>query len=214
VLQIIAGRDTTRLLLSWFMWVIQSGMMEKAHLAQLDKELTQCPPEELTYAVATKRMDFTDKCLLECLRLFPPVPAVVRYPKQNGTVIDLAETTTARKGKKQGPIVVSSKDALIVHIYSLQRCEAVFENALKFDPERWTNGLNTFPESVFMSFNISPRLCLGRQFALLEAKVFLVHFWNQFKYTIDNGHVRPEYEAGVLLNMKHGLKVNLSLKSS
>jgi len=72
----------------------------------------------------------------------------------------------------------------------------------------YEKGVRTFSQAIYPFFNQYPRLCLGRDFALMEAKMFLFSFLTKYDVEViaDQDVV---YTPGIILNMKNGLKVKL-----
>jgi midchain alkane hydroxylase len=160
--------------------------------------------DECTYDAVSKLLPYTEQCLLEVLRLYPPVPFLMRSAKQD-TQLTLAD------GRK---LDIPKHTRLSPHVYACHRLERFFgKDAMEFKPERWTDGISTFPPHIFMSFNLAPRLCLGRHFAILEAKIFLVKFLQAFDYKLcPESEGKPVIPTGVLLAMKNGLHVEITEK--
>lgn len=71
-------------------------------------------------------------------------------------------------------------DVILVPIRSIQHDENYFENPAKFDPRRFSDGIE---QGTFLSFGIGPRSCLGARFALLQAKLAL--FTTLSRYSIE-----------------------------
>lgn len=213
---IIAGRDTTRMLLSWFLYVLlyQCTNDEKLkHLNKIKKEISDIIESHGTieYGDAMNGMKYLEACLLETLRLYPPVPFLVRCAKKDVKLPSIITQDLNEKGLKiEKSYIIRKNDRVFVHPWSLGRDERIFgKNCQNFDPSRFEKkGLNTFDPYVFTAFNIAPRLCLGRKFALMEAKIFLFHFLQCFQFEkFENFKV--EYSVGAILNMKDGFKIRL-----
>ncbi len=77
-----------------------------------------------------------------------------------------------------------------------------------FTPERWTKGVNTFDQYKFAAFNINPRLCLGKSFAIQESKIFAYYFLKNFTFEMEKGH-KVVIKGGAILNMVNGLPIIL-----
>ena len=70
---------------------------------------------------------------------------------------------------------------MIVHTYSYSRNPKIWKDPLKFDPLRFIEkGVNTYDAYKYPQFNLNPRLCLGKGFAMSEAK---------YKYIISLRHL-------------------------
>ena len=72
----------------------------------------------------------------------------------------------------------------------------------------WEKGVNSYSIYKYPIFNINPRLCLGRQVAIMEAKIVVIEFLNKFSFKLaENQEVK--YVSSILLNMKDGMKIVL-----
>ena len=119
----------------------------------------------------------TCKLMLICatrsaLRLFPIVPQNARAAR--------VRTTIPRGGGPDGshPVMVEAGQKVIYSTSSMQRRKDIYgTDADEFKPDRW-NTLRTGWE--YIPFNGGPRVCLGQQFALMEASFVLVRLGQRF----------------------------------
>jgi len=189
----IAGRDTTRTLLSWFLYVIYDKPDIKAKILEEINEMGR-----ISYDNLNNKLKYLEGALLETLRLFPAVPTLVRMAKKDVQL----------PGDKK--YIIREGQFVLIHIWTQTRNPKYFPDPLKFDPMRWyEEGVNTYPPHIFPQFNISPRLCLGRSFALLEAKIFVCHFFKTFDYKPVSTQ-EPLVEYAPILNMKGGFPIYLT----
>ncbi|ETO35521.1 cytochrome P450 [Reticulomyxa filosa] len=204
---IIAGRDTTRLLLSWFFYAIEN---KPKILEKIREEINAISTSDISYTQASEGLKYTECVLLETLRLYPPVGWSWRYARQDMSLPE--KNFHMRKG-----------DSLSVQHWAMGRSTAIWgKDALIFDPMRWyAEGINTKTPYEFVQFHIPPRVCLGRQFALLEAKTFLFYFFKNFNfkakisrpisYDHNEDHaVLIPYSSGALLQMSTGYYLTLT----
>jgi len=136
------------------------------------------------------------------LRLYPSVPALLRVAKED---VQLPIFGNEKEG-----YIIRKGDMCIVHTYSLGRSPKFWgETALEFNPMRWyENRLNTAPPHFFPHFNINPRLCLGRQFALMEAQIFVFYFFKNFRFRALTTDI-PKYGTSFLLSLLNGYSIVL-----
>ena len=149
---------------------------------------------------------YLEGALCETLRLYPSVPTIGRDCK-NDIVLPIKDENGNHHVIRSGDFVLSSQ-------YVMGRCPRIWgEDCLEFKPERWKEkGINTFDQYKFVSFNINPRLCLGKQFAMVEAKAFMYYFLREF--TFEMVAEKPvEIQTGIILNMKSGLFVRLNVRT-
>lgn len=98
----------------------------------------------------TLEMKYLERCLMETLRLYPPVPLIARQLKE-----DLKLSS--------GDYVIPAGATIAVVTYKLHRNENIYPNPTKFDPD------NFLPERqanrhyyAFVPFSAGPRSCVGQ----------------------------------------------------
>lgn len=97
----------------------------------------------------TLEMKYLERCLMETLRLFPPVPIIARELKEN---LQLSS----------GKYTVPAGSTVVVTTVLLHRDKNIYPNPTKFDPD------NFLPERsanrhyyAFIPFSAGPRSCVG-----------------------------------------------------
>lgn len=152
---LLAGHDTTATLLTYALWALghHRDLQDRvaAEVAALgDRTLT---PEDLP------RLGYTVRVLHEALRLCPPGAAAGRMAMQDVEI--------------DGHLVPAGT-MVLVGIYALHRDPALWDNAMVFDPDRFS------PENShgrdrwqYLPFGGGPRSCIGDHFAMLEATLGL-----------------------------------------
>ena len=91
-------------------------------------------------------LPYLDAVCRETLRVFPPVPQLIRTCRKD-TVLPLAWPITAVDGKTQiTEIPIKKNTGLVLSIVGTNHSEKIWgPDAAEWKPERW---LNPFPESV------------------------------------------------------------------
>ena len=104
-------------------------------------------------------------CLLETLRFRPSVPFLVRYAVKDVEIKFENNVYTISKG-----------DCVAVHCYSYSRMKHIFgDDAQEFNPLRfYEKGITTFDDYQYPYFNVNPRLCLGKNVAIVQAKIVAI----------------------------------------
>jgi cytochrome P450 len=155
VLFMLAGHDTTSTTLTYTLWALGHDRdlqdRVRAEVAALgDRELT---PDDVG------RLDLTVRVLHEALRLCPPGAATTRTPTRD---IDI-------DGYR-----VEAKTFAVVSFYAMHRDPALWEDPLRFDPDRFlperSKGRSRWQ---YLPFGGGPRSCVGDHFAMLEATLAL-----------------------------------------
>ncbi|CAG9785187.1 unnamed protein product [Diatraea saccharalis] len=104
------------------------------------------------------QLKFLERVVKETLRLFPPVPFIIRKIEEN---------VTLPSGK-----VLPAGSGLVISIWGIHRDPKYWgPDAEKFDPDRFSpERLNLKHVCSFMPFSQGPRNCLGYQYALMSIK--------------------------------------------
>jgi cytochrome P450 len=192
VTMFLAGTDTTGLTLTWA-WHLLAGhpANEDRLVAEWRTVLRGQPPT----ADDIPRLPFTERVLLETMRLRPPVYAIGReaivpvelggYRLRRGTMVLLSQWVTHRDPRW-------------------------FDDPDEFRPARWEDGLITqIPKYAYFPFGGGPRICLGNSFALMEATLCLATIGQAFRFIPVPGHpVEPAPSTS--LRPKHGVRVTLA----
>ncbi|CAG8970973.1 hypothetical protein HYALB_00007641 [Hymenoscyphus albidus] len=166
---LLAGRDTTASLLGFLFW----------HLARRPDVWNQLRAEilELGSGIPTfeqiKSLKYMQWVLNETLRLHPIVPVNSREANR--------DTTLPVGGGKDGksPIFVPKGGIVDYQVYVMHRRKDLYgEDSDEFKPERWSD---LRPGWQYLPFNGGPRICIGQQFALIEASYCAVRLLQTFK---------------------------------
>jgi cytochrome P450 len=155
VLFLVAGHDTTSTALTYALWAVghrpdlqQRVAAEAGALG--DRRLTHEDVPRLRYSV---------QVLYEALRLCPPAPAVGRL------VMADIEVDGYR---------LPAGTCAVVAIYAMHRDPALWEDPLRFDPDRFSPERSKGRDRwQYLPFGGGPRACIGDHFAMLEATLAL-----------------------------------------
>jgi len=130
----------------------------------------------------------------EALRLYPPAWIITR--------------TALRDGELAG-VAVPAGTLVMISPWLLHRRAASWPDPLQFDPERFTGGAAAArPRGDYLPFGLGPRLCLGRELALLQAETMLTELIRRHRVEpVRPGPVEPE--ALVTLRPRGGLPLRL-----
>lgn len=145
----------------------------------------------------TLEMKYLERCLMETLRMYPPVPIIARHLKQ--------EIVLPSNGK-----VVPAGTTLVVATFKLHRRPDVYPNPERFDPD------NFLPERsanrhyyAFVPFSAGPRSCVGRKYAMLKLKIILSTILRNFRVHSDLKESDFKLQADIILKRAEGFKVRL-----
>ncbi|VVB09728.1 unnamed protein product [Arabis nemorensis] len=198
-----AGRDPTASALTWFFWILSENPNV---LTKILHEINTILPRNGSDQDKSSYLDklvYLHATLSESMRLYPPIPFERKSP---------IKPDVLPSGHK-----VKSNLNILIFIYAMGRMKAVWgEDAMDFKPERWfseTGGFRHEPSYKFLSFNAGPRTCLGKNLAMNLMKTVIVEILQNYEVKVVNGQ-KIEAKPGLILHMKHGLKVTISKKRS
>lgn len=199
---ILAGRDTSACTLTFFFRLMHHFPAARDKLeAEIDRLMAKIDGP-LTYE-RLKDFVFLDACIMETLRLFPPVSADLKL--------------CVESSKLPSGIEVRKGDLLYWHNSGVQRNAKYWDDGEAFRPERWiekTDKALQVPESkqvfYFPAFNGGPRLCLGKRMALIEVKnaiATIMHRRLRFELSdkTDDIHSWKYMTASAVISYKGGL---------
>ena len=172
---IFAGSETTSRLLFWASYLLTLDHREQARLRA---EVAAFPPERVTSLNDLGNWPRLRLVLLEALRLYPPVPIIVREPIED----DVIMAEPIRRGIQ-----------VYVVPWVLHRHRKHWQHPTAFMPDRfaglsspWTSG------GAYLPFGAGPRICLGAAFALAEAQIILATVLHRYTIAVeDEGPVLP-----------------------
>lgn len=174
----LAGHETSANAISWALFRLCSHPQVEAKVMDEIAEVMGPVKEGVVDAPSLEQIDqmiYLEMVLNETLRLHPPVPFVPRE----------VPSTFEHKGH------VYPEGAMIeLSPFLIQRDPALWENPEEFIPERFSkeNSSGRHPYSFF-PFSGGPRICIGRNFFLQEAKITLATLLRQISFTLD--HSKP-----------------------
>jgi len=153
---IFAGHETTAHALTWT-WYLLAKNPDK--VAKMRDEVARVLGPRRVEVEDLPSLPYLEMVVKESLRLLPSVWAYARQA-QRDLVIEGYEI------KKGQTITIS-------HI-AMGRNAKYYDNPLEFRPERWTREFErSLPRGAYVPFAGGPRVCLGKQFAMMEMRMIL-----------------------------------------
>lgn len=170
---ILAGHETTSLVLTWSLYLLAAHPAVQARLVD---EVTTVLGGRAPGPDDIPRLVYTRMVLLETMRLYPPVPAVTR----TALAADVFDGVEIAAGTKIGVLP-----------YVTHRLAEFWPRPDEFDPERFApERLAAIEPFSFLPFLLGRRACLGEHFAMLESVVALAMIVGRYKFTrTDDGPI-------------------------
>ncbi|MBF9050502.1 cytochrome P450 [Roseobacter sp. HKCCD9010] len=158
----LAGHETSASALGWTLFLLAMFPNWQERIAEEAAILDG--PE---FSVMSK-LKFSRDVFREALRLYPPVPMMVR---ENAC----PETFRDRSIRKGSQMVISP--------WHLQRHERLWDNPDGFDPGRWqTENGKTCMREAYIPFSAGSRVCTGAGFAMVEGPLLLSMLVKAFRF--------------------------------
>lgn len=202
-----AGHDTTATTIAWAYWLL---LQHPDSLARAREEVVSALGNDWVQAAIKsdglssttfeklQQCEYLDAVARETLRLYPPA-ASTRYGSESNVTAD---------GWRLGESIVH------LNFYAIQRDPDLWEKPEDFVPERFLgeDGRKRISSSGFLPFSKGARDCIGKYFALLEAKIALATLVCRYDGTIVD--VDEVYTTRLTSIPRGGCAVNLGFRGS
>jgi cytochrome P450 len=184
-----AGHETTAVALTWAWYLLsQHPEVEQKLLDELDLVLGGRTP----MLTDLPKLQYTEMVVKEAMRLYPPAWGTVRENMEDLTL---------------GGYALPKNSITILNFYGIHRDARFFENPNEFRPERFSpENEKLIPKYAYTPFGGGPRVCIGNQFAMMEAKLILATLAPRFRFALAPGQVvKPE--RVFTLRPKYGMRM-------
>ncbi|CAN6284161.1 unnamed protein product [Urochloa humidicola] len=207
---VIAGKDTTAGALAWFLYMackhpeVQEKVCEEARNATGASETATV--DEFAQSLtdeALNKMHYLHAALTETLRLYPSVPLDNKQCFGDDVLPDGSS--------------VSKGDIVFYVPYAMGRMEYLWgADAETFRPERWLDGHGEFQQQSpfkFTAFQAGPRICLGKEFAYRQMKIFAAVLLRSFVFRLRDGEgATVGYRTMITLHIDQGLHLTATAR--
>ncbi|KAG5347831.1 C4G15 protein, partial [Acromyrmex charruanus] len=190
------GHDTTAAASSFFLSMMgcHPDIQEKV-IQELD-EIFGDSDRPATFQ-DTLEMKYLERCLMETLRMYPPVPIIARTIKTDLKLVS-------------GDYTIPAGSTVIVTTFKMHRQPHLYPNPEIFDPD------NFLPEKTanrhyyaFVPFSAGPRSCVGRKYAMLKLKIILSTIMRNYRVKSDIKESDFRLQADIILKRTEGFKIKL-----
>ncbi len=153
---IFAGHETTAHALTWT-WYLLAKNPDK--VAKIREELGRVLNGRRAEVDDLPNLPYLEMVVKESLRLLPSVWSYARQAQRDLVV--------------EGYDIKKGLTVVISHI-AAGRNPKYYDNPMEFRPERWTREFErSLPRGAYVPFAAGPRVCLGKQFAMMEMRMIL-----------------------------------------
>jgi cytochrome P450 len=179
---LFAGFETTTRLMSWAAYLLA---LDRREQELVKAEVAAFPPELITNLQDLHNWPRLRCVLLEALRLYPPVPQLIRQAVEADEIL----------GERVEP-----GDLVWISPWTLHRHRSHWEDPVAFNPSRFAGQAQPWLHGAFIPFGGGPRICIGSAFALAEAQILLAMLLERHRIDLIDG--RPVLPLGLVTTVQ------------
>src|SRR6188472_3376807 len=203
----LAGHETTANALTWTLYLLSCHPEDESKIvAELEPIIREKEDRKINKKVVTfedsSRLKYTEKVLMESMRLYPPSWAIGRQAIKDYILNE-------KYSLPSGSVVIMSQ-------YLMHHDVRYFSDPEKFVPERWSLKFRTsMPRFSYFPFGGGPRACIGEPLAWTESIIVLANIINNWKITLEEKDIANiKLHPLVTLRPKNGIKMKISKRYS
>ncbi len=186
----LAGHETSASALGWALYLLALFPDSQDRVAEEAAAL----PENPAFSDLSK-LKFTRDVFRETLRLYPPVPMMVR------------ESTCPERFRDRD---VPKGSQIVLSPWHLHRHERLWDDPDSFNPDRYgsENGRNCLRDA-YIPFSSGARVCTGAGFAMVEGPLLLALLVRGFRFQRVDGD-DPVPVAHLTVRARDGIRLRVS----
>ncbi|KAL7215601.1 hypothetical protein ACSBR1_027701 [Camellia fascicularis] len=193
---LIAGHETSAAVLTWTFYLLSK---EPSVMSKLQNEVDSVLGDRFPTIEDMKKLKYTTRVINESLRLYPQPPVLIRRSLEDDIL---------------GKYPIKRDEDIFISVWNLHRCPNHWEDADKFNPERWPldgpNPNETNQNFSYLPFGGGPRKCVGDMFATFENVVAVTMLVRRFNFQLALGAPPVEMTTGATIHTTQGLKMTVT----
>ncbi len=181
-----AGSETTARLMFWASYLLAMDLEEQAAVR---KEIAAFPPERIDDVDDLQNWRRLRSLLLEALRLYPPIPQIVRVANSPDDIC----------GERIG-----ADTQVWICPWVMHRHRRFWDRPTAFFPGRFAGKTAPWTQTpAYVPFGAGPRTCIGLSFALSEAQIVVARLLSRYNISLPDAQpvmpvggvtIEPSYE--------------------
>lgn len=188
---LVAGHETAASSLAWTWYLLaeHSNIAEK-----LQEELRTVLNGSNPNFEKLPKLEYTRRIFDETLRLYPPAWGMVRTPKEDDEI---------------NGYLIAKNSIVTVGAFMIHRHPEFWQKPDEFNPDNFLQEkVNQRPKFAYFPFGGGKRICIGQNFALMEATIIIALISQRFKLELlPNQSI--EIDPTFTLRPKNGIKVKV-----
>lgn len=189
----LAGHETSASALAWTLYLMALYPEWQDRVAEEAQALTE-GPAEADFAVMSK-LRLSRDVFREALRLYPPVPMMVR------------ETTCPERFRDRD---IARGSQIVLSPWHLHRHERLWDQPDDFDPGRFqTENGKTCLRDAYIPFSSGSRVCTGAGFAMVEGTLILSHLLRDLRFELVEDADPPVPVAHLTVRSDRGIRLRV-----
>ncbi|CAH0389544.1 unnamed protein product [Bemisia tabaci] len=190
------GHDTTAAASSFFLCVMGARPDVQEKVVEELEKIFGDSDRPVTFE-DTLEMKYMERCIMETLRLYPPVPMIARQIRQETKL----ESINA---------VLPENSTVVIGTFKLHRNSTIYPNPDEFNPDNFLPEVtSTRHYYAFVPFSAGPRSCVGRKYAMLKLKVLLATVLRTFKVHSRTKEREWRLQGDIILKREDGFNISL-----
>lgn len=174
-----AGYETTAVTLTWAWGLLAQHPEVEARLVD---EIQRALPDGRRATLADlAQMPYSERVVKETLRLYPTSVGISRDAVED---VDLGGGRVVRKGRQ-----------VLLSQWALHHDPRWWDDPLTFNPDRFSAEYeDSIEKYAYLPFSTGPRVCIGSQFALMEARLALITILQRWRLRFAPGYaMQPNF---------------------
>ena len=186
----LAGHETSASALAWALYLLA------ADPAWQDRVAAEAQATDLTTFAGAAKLTLSRDVFREALRLYPPVPMMVRE----------ARCPVTFRGRAVAPGA-----QIVLSPWHLHRHTRLWDNPDSFDPARWStpNGRHC-ARDAYIPFSAGARVCPGAGFAMLEGPLLLSLLTRAYRFAATT---LPDPVAFLTVRARTGIHLSITART-